>query len=219
MLRFLLSLPPVVYFVFAAILVGFGFYADSEKRAEVADRALALQGEAPAIVDLGAITAADAGTADEVNIAAQVNGDHIYSLHKDSDNDSNAHVLYMLFGTDATDQERVVQAAIVLPLRQDDQLFEWMTANIQDDGPMSPVFHLNGIKASSTSYSDVARDAFSDNGFQRGPEFFYLHPFLEGRKAGLAPRTSDANSLKMPAWIAALLLALFGGGKMLMRRR
>lgn len=219
MIRLLLSLPPVAYFVIAAILVGLGFYADSENRAGIAARAEALQGDAPELVSLGEFIPSDADLANEVNVAAQINTDHIYSLHKDTDNDSNAHIIYMLFDPTSSVDDTEVKAAIVIPNRLDDEFIDWVNANAQADGAMSPVFAINGTRSSSTSYSDVARDAMSNNGFTRGPNFFYLKPFTQGRVAALSPSPSDANSLKMPAWILALVVALFGGAKMMWRRR
>lgn len=219
MLRLLLSLPPVAYFVIAAALVGFGFYADNENRASIAARAEALEGEMPAVVNLGEFTPSDADLANEVHVAAQINYDHAYTLFKDNENDSNSHTLLMLFDPSATDDVRTVKAAIVLPSRDDDELIAYLDGNVAGASTMSPIYHINGTRSSSTSYSDVARDAFSEHGFTRAPGFFYLRPFIEGRVAALSPKTSDSNSLKTPAWIAALLVALFGGGKMMMRRR
>ncbi len=219
MLRLIFGLPPVVYFVLAALVVGAGYYVETVRKEDQAERAQALQGEMPKVTNLGEFTPSDADLAREVNIAAQFHQDHTYELHKDSRNDSNSHALYMLFDPSAKEEERIVQAAIVIPMRDDDQFYDWMIKNIDSMGAMSPVFHINGQRSGSTSYGDLARDAMRDNGFTRDDDFFYIKPFFNGRAAGLGRRSGDDMSMVLVAGVLGLILAAFGGMKMMWRRR
>lgn len=219
MLRLFLSLPPIGYYIIAALLVAAGIFMQNSDNDARAERAEALAGQAPELVALGDFTRADIGLANEVNIAAQINTDYTYTLYKGSERDSSARVLWLLFDPEATGEERSVQAAIMVREREAQAFTEWLFKNANGMGALSPVFHINGIRKTYAPYDEVADDAISDENLIKAPNFFYIEPFVNGRAAGLAPRADNDNALLNLAIFAAAVVAAIGVLKTLWRRR
>ena len=219
MLRLFFSLPPIGYFIIAALLVAAGNFVQNVDNKTQAERAQALEGQPPELVALGDFTRADIGLANEVNIAAQINTEYTYTLYKGSERDSSARVLWLLFDPEATGNERSVQAAIMVRQRDADTFTEWLLNNVSEMGDISPIFHINGIRKTVVPYDEVADDAISDENLIKKANFFYIEPFVNGRAAGLAPRSGNDNSLLHLAIVAALLVAAIVVLKTLWRRR
>ncbi|MFQ1702632.1 hypothetical protein ACJ5NV_18770 [Loktanella agnita] len=219
MLRLFLRLPPVGYFIIAALLLGAGYFLQNTENGIQAARADALAGDPPQAVALGDFDPADLGPAKEVNIAAQINNRYTYTLYKDNENDPNARVMWLLFDPAATGNERVVKSAIVVRERDAEKFTDWLIDNAAAIGEISPIFNINGQHSTNTAYDDIAEDAIGDERLTRDPDFFYIQPFFDGRVAGLAPRSTSDGGLFYIATIAALIVASFGVVKMLWRRR
>lgn len=218
MLRLFLSLPAVGYFILAALLFGAGIYLENIAQSGRQERALALEGPMPGVIDLGTFERADKGLGDEVNIAAQINTSYNYTLYKGDDGETKARVMWVLFDPASTEDDKIARAAIVIPHSDADTLTNWLFENVHGEGQISPVFHFNGTYDGSVPYDDVAEDAMDDEGLVRAPGFFYIEPFINGREAGLSPRNTDQTSLMTVGSVLALILAAFGGLKMKRRR-
>lgn len=211
-------LPPIGYVVLAVLFVYFGMNVRDSQIASAENRAAALAAPMPKPISLGDFTSNDRGLADEINIAAQINTDYNYMLHRGEDEDRNARVMWLLFDPQANGTEREVKAAIVIPEARKEEFVAWIVKNTHGFGKLGPVFHFNGAYRSSVSYSDVAEEAIEKENLRRSSRFFYIEPWMDGRAAALAPREQDGMTFAQTLNCVALFLVALAALKFAMRR-
>lgn len=216
----LLAAPFWLQFIFAGGMAYFG-YTLQEKHAErIAHRAELLQSEPPATIDIAAFdTDYSSSTPTEVSVSAQVAIDHNTKLiHKTNFITTSENVLYVLVDADAPANETVARGAIVIDPDQVDTLVEYLGTRATGFGDGGPVATIDGLLDSGTDNSMVS-DALKEQGMTKGPNFFYIEPFFEGREAGLAVKPNEARGVAMPFYYGALIFVLFGCFKAFVARR
>ncbi|WP_207766516.1 hypothetical protein [Yoonia maritima] len=218
LLHLFFRLPPLGYIVLAALAIYFGMNSRDGQIAAAETRAAALAAPTPKPIALGDFTWDDIGLASEINIAAQINTNYNYRLHRGEGEDSNARAMWLLFDPQANGSEREVKAAIVIPNSDADEFLGWIFKNIHDQGKLGPVFHFNGAYQSTVSYDDVAREAIEKEGLRRASRFFYIEPWVNGRAAALAPRASQGMTFSQTLNCIALFLIALAALKFVLRR-
>ncbi|MEJ6401768.1 hypothetical protein [Yoonia sp. 2307UL14-13] len=213
------TLPPWGYLLLAAAVFGLGVVDTRTTANTEAEKVAAREAGIPPVISLDDFDPNNLAPYDEVHIAAQINTDYNYELREGSAT-SSPYYMWVLVGPKANGQESVVQAAIVVPKRQKDDVVAWLNDQISDVGPLGAVMHLNGKHRTWTSHDDVAEDALTEEeGLRLAPDFFYLDPWFDGREAALAPRRADAATAAPLLNQIALVLAAIAAAKFVWRRR
>jgi hypothetical protein len=215
----LLAGPFWLQFVFAGGLVYFGYTSQQSAQLKYVQRAELLQSTPPTTIAIGDFAAKyDHKAPREVSVTAQIALDHNTRLiRKTNFITTGEDILYVLVDPDAPEGETVVRGAIVLDPDQKDRFADWAMENMVTYGGSGPVVTVNGLLDAGTQTSMVS-DAFKEQGMAKGPNFFYIMPFLEGRAAGLAQKPNEAVNHAMPFYYAALFFALLGLAKLVYRR-
>lgn len=153
-----------------------------------------------------------------MSVTAQIALDHNTRLiRKTNFITTGEDILYVLVDPDAPEGETVVRGAIVLDPDQKDRFADWAMENMVTYGGSGPVVTVNGLLDGGTQTSMVS-DAFKEQGMTKGPNFFYIMPFLDGRAVGLAQKPNEAVNHAMPFYYCALFFAFLGLVKLVYKR-
>ncbi len=215
----LLAAPFWLQFVFAGGLVYFGYTSQQSAQIKFAQRAELLQSTPPTTIAIGDFAAKyDHKAPREVSVTAQIALDHNTRLiRKTNFITTGEDILYVLVDPDAPEGETVVRGAIVLDPDQKDRFADWAMENMVTYGGSGPVVTVNGLLDGGTQTSMVS-DAFKEQGMTKGPNFFYIMPFLDGRAVGLAQKPNEAVNHAMPFYYCALFFAFLGLVKLVYKR-
>ncbi|MGB8811634.1 MAG: hypothetical protein WCC57_00455, partial [Paracoccaceae bacterium] len=207
-------------FIFAGGLAYFGYTLQETHAERIAHRAELLQAAPPATMEIAAFNQKYASdTPTEVSVTAQIAVEHNTRLvRKRNFITVGEDVLYVLVDADAPADETVARGAIVVDPDQVDALVDWMVTNAAGLGQGGPVVKVDGLLDYGTQNSMVS-DALADQGMTKGPNFFFVAPYIEGRAAALAVKPGEAMDGGMPVYYAALFFALLGVAKLYFRRR
>ncbi|KZL17940.1 hypothetical protein PsAD2_02673 [Pseudovibrio axinellae] len=205
MFRLVFSFPWPVYFVLAALVVGGGFYMGNEEKLLNAARLEALKAPMPDVVDASKVTSNSFSAVDEINVAAQVDLDAIYTVSVSGKRtiDTKKTILFA-FSPDAIDKSQPVATAFMLETSQDIAAFldKFMVAKPR---ALSTVIHVNGESAYvSSKLEGVVEDAAREAGLTLSQNVQFVEPFMQGREFGLRQR-SEADHIKFGLFVAALL--------------
>lgn len=219
-LGMVLAAPFWLQFIFAGGAAYLGYTQQEKHAAWIAHRAELLQAAPPQTIDIGTFDKKySSANPTEVSVTAQVATDHNTRLIRRTNFiKTDESVLYVLVDANAPANETVARGAIVIDPDQIDTLVDWLASNATGFGDNGPVVKIDGLLDSGTDTSMVSK-AFKDQGMTKGPNFFYIEPFFEGREAGLAVKPDEARSAAMPLYYIALFFVLVGCFKAFTARR
>ena len=203
MLFRLFRLPPMVYLVLAPLCLAAGVAMLIYENGRDAERTAALSHDAPALIELAAITSDDSGSDfNEVTVRAQVDPMNMIEMVKTKRGSERGRTLYApLYPADAADFSGEALAVMEISGSvSDDQLAQFYVS----DGAAGPVLVLNGLlegAGNNKAFDALGQSVKLTNGFRT------IKPFVNGRQVDLKP-TGMGNVLLM---LSLVLAAIFGG--------
>ncbi|WP_284164107.1 hypothetical protein [Frigidibacter sp. SD6-1] len=202
----------------AIAFLAWQFSISDEERAERIARIATAEAPAPAAIADFAFDSAS-GSEQEVNLSAIVATDFNTRLTKRTNLVKTGEVaIYFLMDSDATKASREVRAAIVLSPGEVDRFAEWAVSNIVDFGEAGPIIQIGGLARGSNAESDGVNKVLRDNHLTKGPDFFYIAPFLAGRDASLAAFAERSKREDSPFfWVVAGVLFAIGCANLALR--
>jgi hypothetical protein len=215
----LLAAPFWLQFVFAGGLVYFGYTSQQSAQIRYATQAELLQSAPPETIVIGDFAAKyDRKAPQEVSVTAQLALDHNTRLiRKTNFITTGEDLLYVLVDPEAPAGETVARGAIVIDPDEQERFTDWAMENMTTFGGSGPVVQIDGLLSGGTQNSMVV-DALKEQGMTKGPNFFYITPYLEGREAALTLKPNDGLTHAMPIYYGALFFALLGFAKLIYKR-
>ena len=210
MLYRLFRLPPLVYFIAAALVLALGVFLYFEETGKASERAAALSHEAPAEIALADIKGETSGS-DYNEIVVRAQGDLVNTIEMvrtKRGSERGRKVFMPLFPADAPDFTGQALGVMQVDSALSDQELERMYVA---DGPAGPVFLINGTLEGINS--SEALEALSPH-VSLAPGFHTVKPFLGGREAALSEEGMGSILL-----ILGLVLAGLLGGYGFLRKR
>lgn len=197
----LFRLPPIVYFVFAPVVLALGILLYFEENRRDSERTAALSHAAPEPVEIQSLKSDDSGSDfNEIVVAGQADVTNIIELTKTRRGRERGRELFIpLYPTDAADFSGPVAAVIEIKGTVSDAQFEAMFAG---DGPAGPVLMANGVL--SAGASGDARTALEGRK-TLAANIYTIKPFMNGREADLKPTGMGGALLGLALAIAAIL--------------
>ncbi len=225
MLRVLVLLLVLPYWVYFPIAAGVGYLAEEMYKSELQEqheRVQALEQGQPDLINLSQFRKdAHIGPVDEVNIEGWINTDYNYNLTKSTNGvQTSERFMYLLFGQGDTAASKVVRAALVLTEAEKEKFmsdFGAFSSGFSESGEHL-LFKFNGFASGSDSFASLAKDALKEKQLRASADFIYIKPFFNGRKAALAPHGAPEKT-RMNVWLFAAVVAFFGIIKFFFGRR
>ena len=219
----LLKLPFWVFLLVAGGLFYLGELSHRDTLAKNQEMARALAGAPPETVSLASfLRDENVGPADEISVQAVINPDYNYELTKSRKASKTVRYLFVLFDADDPVETKEARGAMVLTEAQKDTFInEYYMENSEiafGGNGVASVVTLNGLVERRPDLSSMVNDAFEEQNLVKSENFIYVQPFLAGRVAGLTP-TVSADEMRNMIRSAALVVALIGAGKLIMRRK
>ena len=208
MLRFLFRLPSIVYFGLSALIVAAGIFLFFTSRSDDAARAAVLKHAPPAEITLDKLNSATyKADYDEIVLRAQAYPEAIMEQVTTKRGQEKGRKLFMpLYPLAAKSPEETATGVIVINgVVTDDQLAKMFV----EAGNFGPVLLANGLTEGTTG---IGRDEVSSalgGRTKLSPDFVIIKPFMNGRKADLAPLNMGGFMLALTL-IAAALSAAYG---------
>lgn len=125
-------------------------------------------------------------------------------------------LLVLLDESATAETDRRVAAVIVVRPNDHDRLVDWMVTHLADEELPHPLVRLEGLVRNATESRHVG-EVMEKHGLIRGPNFFYLDPYLDGRVAALTPDPDMAESGPWLFWGLALALVALAGVRLVVR--
>ena len=193
MIRLFFRLPWFVYLALGVLAFGTGFYSYTSAINYNSARAIALEGDMPALVDAGEVTESSFSAADEINIGAQISG-KIFTVsvsgRRTIDKDKTAIFAFPQDSSSTSDQVNVV---FMLDPNQNVEDFIGKFAS-GENGAHSSILHVNGSNYDAgRKLSRVVSEAADQAGITLGSSVQFVEPFMTTRQAGLKERSPQQN--------------------------
>ena len=171
-----------------------------------AEKAAALAGKRPALVDLGLFNkTVNTGVAGEVNIVAQIHDTHTVPMPSKGEDAA----MFVLIG--AADPARTSVARAVIIAENATVFSNWLQANVLGTGQFGQIFQINGMVVTSAESASIHMK-LDEAGLTKSPDFVVIAPFIAGREVAYAP--VKTNLMTMPITLLALgALFIFHGLK------
>lgn len=225
MIRFLVLLLVLPFWVYFPIAAGVGYLAEEMYKSELQEqreRVQALEQGQPDLINLSQFRKdAHIGPANEVNIEGWINTDYSYNLTKSTNGvQTSERFMYLLFGQGDAADSKVVRAALVLTEAEKEKFitdFGTFSSGFSESGDHL-LFKFNGFASGSDSFASLAKDALKEKHLRASADFIYIKPFFNGREVALAPHGAPEKT-RLNVWLFAAVVAFFGIIKFFFGRR
>ncbi|NJM51771.1 MAG: hypothetical protein HC843_13625 [Sphingomonadales bacterium] len=208
MLGFLWRLPAIVYFIVSAALVIGGIAMFFTSRSDDAARSAALKHKPPAEVLLDNHNPATyKSDYDEIVLRAQANPAAIMEEVRTKRSREVGRTVYMpLYPVAAKSPDQPATAVAIMDEAVSD---EQLAALVVGEGNFGPIMLIDGIHENGTvGDGQKAREVLA-RAATLSPNVTVVKPFINGRKADLAPK-QNGIAILIGALVAALLSAGYG---------
>lgn len=202
----------------AALAFWGGDFIYKDMKAEKEARLAALQAPVPPVVDLSDFSKRDIPVSDEVHLKGWINLalNHRLAVTKKGRVTRERHV-FVLFGSEDGPDSKTARAALFFTSQGREQFLEQLDQYMTGFDAGRPMFQVNGFGGEYESFEEQLEDALAEKGVTLGPDFIAIHPFLDGREAGLS-LGGDPEQFQGFSRNAAIVLFLIAGVKFLTAR-
>lgn len=207
LIRFILS-GPMALFAGAVAVLALGYFLQLSENERELRKAAALAAGPPAVVDIEEYDrATDRTDMGEVNLRAQLDFSMDYQLTLEGSSSTDRALMVPLMEVE-TGEPVGVALFTTGNFQFEDMEPMALLAKSQGFGEVGPILSLNGETGALGKWDEIVEDSFREQGRTFAPGFLIVYPYVEGRAAAFAPKTSTIFGLFSKIAGAIALLAI-----------